>query len=59
MKTEGWAIVEKETGIVLNLIIYDGSSEYFVPDTTILVKAPDYVRIGWIYNQDGTFTENV
>jgi hypothetical protein len=58
MKIETWAIVEKETGIVLELIIYDGVSEYSIPDTSILVKAPDYVRVGWFYKQDGTFTQD-
>jgi hypothetical protein len=59
MKIEGWAIVEKATGIVLEVILYDGVSEYAVAESNFLVKAPDYVRIGWLYNGDGTFTENV
>lgn len=59
MKIEGWAIIEKSTGIVVDIILYDGVSEYFVPETQFLVKAPEYVRAGWIYNQNGTFTENV
>lgn len=45
-----WCIISTSGDAVLNIIIWDGVTEYTPPEGTYLVPATDDVEIGWIYD---------
>lgn len=52
-----YCIIETASNLVVNIIIWDGSSEYVPPDGTFLNPATDDVEIGWVYDpQSGDYS---
>ena len=51
-----WAVVEDATGMVLNTIVWDGSSPYDPGDGVTLVELTGSAGIGWQY-VDGVFVD--
>jgi hypothetical protein len=52
-----YAIVDDASKVVLNIIIWDGTSPYTPPAGTTLVNIDDVqCDIGWIQQPDGSFT---
>jgi hypothetical protein len=47
-----YAIIEN--GTVINVTLWDGTTEWSPPESTIAVSCPDEVGPGWTY-EDGTF----
>lgn len=54
-----YALVNQETGIVENIIVWDGVDEWTPPDgfDVVPVSASDKVCIGATRNADGTYSE--
>lgn len=50
-----YAVINTKTGIVENIVSWDGESEWLPPDGTIAIPT-DEGGIGWSY-ADGVFTE--
>lgn len=52
-----YALINKETNVVENTVVWTGGTEWTLPDTHTAIKIDDQlVSIGHIHNGDGTFT---
>lgn len=51
-----YAVIDSITYIVVNIVVWDGVSEWSPPSGTFAIQS-DEAGIGWTYNPgDGTFT---
>jgi hypothetical protein len=51
-----WGVIDQNTNIVVNVIIWNGVDPWKPPANTYVILSED-AEINWIYNpQDGTFT---
>lgn len=47
-----YCIIDSGSDTVLNVIVWDGVTEYTPPEGTYLAPANDDVEIGWIYDKE-------
>ena len=47
-----WCIIDTFTNQVLNVIVWDGVTEYSPPEGTYLRPAKEPVEVGWVYNSN-------
>lgn len=47
-----YCIIDSGSDTVLNVILWDGVTEYTPPEGTYLVPANDDVEVGWIYDKE-------
>jgi hypothetical protein len=46
-----YALINKLTNIISNIIVYDGMTTYIPPNGTFMIDITDiFVNIGWIYD---------
>jgi len=51
-----WAVIDSNTNIVVNVVLWDGVSTWSPPEGCIAIQS-DVAGIGWIYNpDDGSLT---
>jgi hypothetical protein len=56
MEAQGWAVIDSATGLVVNVIVWDGNLETWQPpDGYEMALLTGYAGIGWSY-ADGVFT---
>ena len=54
-----WAIVNNANSMVVSVILWDGQTEYLLPENTTaydLGSSTTYVEVGYIRNPDGSYS---